>query len=161
MRSITWESLLAEAKVKGLKLSSAESCTGGYIASRITDIPGASDCYLGGFVAYSDELKRSVLGVDADILLDHGAVSRETALEMAKGCHERTGSDISIAVTGIAGPSGGTEEKPVGTVYISLFLTDGRDVTEGFLLDGLTRSEFKEAVEGRVLGMVHGAVGTL
>lgn len=98
----------------------AESCTGGMIASRITDISGASACFLGSIVAYSNQLKTSLLGVAETTLAGHGAVSEETAREMAEGVRRKTGADLGLSVTGIAGPDGGSPEKPVGTVYIAL-----------------------------------------
>jgi nicotinamide-nucleotide amidase len=109
----------------GLTLSAAESCTGGLIAKRITDIPGCSDVFFGGCVTYTNEVKQRLLGVRADTLDAHGAVSRETAIEMARGVRERTGSDVGISATGIAGPGGGTEETPVGTVFLGISTKDG------------------------------------
>ena len=152
-----WESLVAISIDKGITISTAESCTGGYISNLITNIPGASECFLGGVVAYSNELKISLLGVKEQTLREHGAVSRETALEMSTGIRSMTGSTIGISVTGIAGPSGGTEDKPVGTVFLSVSLEDEKSVTEGFLLEGLTRSRFKEEVAERALGMLLGS----
>ena len=101
-------------------LALAESCTGGMIASRITDIPGASACFLGSVVAYSNQLKISLLGVAEETLTGHGAVSEETAREMAEGVRRKTGADLGLSVTGIAGPDGGSREKPVGTVFIAI-----------------------------------------
>jgi PncC family amidohydrolase len=97
-------------------LATAESCTGGLIASRITDIPGSSDYFLGGVVAYDNRIKISLLGVPPGLLAQYGAVSRETVREMAAGARTALGADIAISVSGIAGPGGGTPEKPVGTV---------------------------------------------
>ncbi|MEA4920384.1 MAG: competence/damage-inducible protein A [Clostridiaceae bacterium] len=105
---------------KGLTLATAESCTGGLLGKRITDISGSSSCYLGGAVTYSNEVKMNVLGVSKETLKNFGAVSAETAIEMARGVRKLTGADIGISTTGIAGPGGGSEEKPVGTVYIAL-----------------------------------------
>ena len=109
---------------KGLTLSSAESCTGGMFASTMTDIPGISQCFDRGLVTYSNQAKMEELGVRAETLEKFGAVSEETALEMAEGLQRVSGSDVCISVTGIAGPGGGTEEKPVGLVYIGFAYGD-------------------------------------
>jgi nicotinamide-nucleotide amidase len=106
---------------KELTLATAESCTGGLIANMITDIAGSSDYMLGGIVSYANEVKVSELGVTKSDLDTVGAVSKEVALQMAKGVAEKLGSDIGISTTGIAGPGGGTEEKPVGTVWIGFY----------------------------------------
>jgi len=109
---------------RGLTLATAESSTGGLVAHRITSVSGSSTYYLGGFVTYSNEAKEALLGVKRETLIAHGAVSEETAREMARGARERLGADLGIATTGIAGPTGGTEEKPVGLVYVALSATD-------------------------------------
>jgi nicotinamide-nucleotide amidase len=101
-------------------LAVAESCTGGQLGMTITSVPGASAFFLGGVIAYDDDVKISQLGVEAGIIAEHGAVSEECALAMAQGCRKRFSSDYAVAITGIAGPEGGTVEKPVGTVYIAL-----------------------------------------
>lgn len=103
-----------------MSISTAESCTGGYLGHLITKIPGSSAYYLGGVVAYSNQLKESLIGVPLDLIETHGAVSEAVALEMAKGIRERTGSDFGVATTGVAGPGGGSAEKPVGTVWIAV-----------------------------------------
>jgi len=110
---------------KGLKLATAESCTGGLIGHRITDIPGSSDYYLGGVVAYAYEAKVAVLGVSWETLQRHGAVSRETVLEMARGARTLLGADIAVSVSGIAGPGGATPDKPVGTTWFGLSTAEG------------------------------------
>lgn len=156
-----WEEVVRISLEKGITIAIAESCTGGFISNMITAVPGSSRCYLGGVVAYSNRLKVDLLGVSSDTLQRYGAVSRETASEMSRGISERTGADLGISVTGIAGPSGGTKEKPEGTVFISVHLKDGRSVTEGFLLEGLSRSRFKEEVAERVLGMLIGSLLSL
>ncbi len=109
----------------GLKLATAESCTGGLIASRITDVPGSSDYFLGGVVAYAYEAKVALLDVSWDTLQKYGAVSRETVLEMARGARKTLGADLAIAVSGIAGPGGGLPNKPVGTTWFGLSAEDG------------------------------------
>ena len=103
---------------EGLTLATAESCTGGMVAQRLTSVPGSSQVFLGGVVAYADEVKAAELGVPRDVLERHGAVSAEVAEAMAAGARERLGADLAVAVTGIAGPGGGSEEKAVGLVYL-------------------------------------------
>ena len=105
---------------KGMTLALAESCTGGMISKMLTDIPGSSDYYLGGVVSYSNAVKEKILGVPADDLLEHGAVSAAVAEKMARGARKYLDADIGLSVTGIAGPGGGSDEKPVGTVFIGL-----------------------------------------
>ncbi len=112
-------------RAEGKSLATAESCTGGTIAHRITEIPGASDYYMGGVVSYSNALKQLLLGVQETTIEQHGAVSKQTAIEMAQGCRERLHTDYAIATTGIAGPGGGSEEKPVGTVWIAIACEQG------------------------------------
>ncbi len=108
----------------GLTLATAESCTGGLLGHRITNVPGSSAYYLGGFVAYANEMKESSLGVRHETLVAHGTVSEETAREMSQGARRRLGANVALAVTGIAGPGGATEEKPVGLVYVALSASD-------------------------------------
>jgi nicotinamide-nucleotide amidase len=115
-----------------LTLSAAESCTGGYISHLITQHPGSSKVFFGGAVSYSYELKESILGVKNETLWQHGAVSEETVTEMVEGALLNFKSDYAIAVTGIAGPDGGTPEKPVGTVWIGVANTE-KTVTKKFL----------------------------
>lgn len=116
-------------------LAAAESCTGGLVASRITDVPGSSAYFLGGIVAYSYEAKAALLGVSWDTLNGKGAVSRETVLEMARGARQALGADIAVSVSGIAGPGGGTPDKPVGSTWIGL-ATPGGEEARHFVWDG-------------------------
>ena len=108
------------SKAKGIRIATAESCTGGLIAKLFTDIPGSSDYFERGVVSYSNESKSELLGVSPEQIEEHGAVSEAVAEAMATGMLERSRADVSVSVTGIAGPTGGTEEKPVGLVYIGL-----------------------------------------
>ena len=120
------ENAVIEAlRKQGRTLAVAESCTGGLIAKRITDISGCSDVFMGGCVTYSNEAKQALLGVKAETLAAHGAVSAETAMEMARGVRERLGTHVGVSATGIAGPGGGSEEKPVGTVFIGISTDSG------------------------------------
>jgi competence/damage-inducible protein CinA-like protein len=112
------EIVLDACRERGLTLATAESCTGGMVAERLTSVPGSSQVFLGGVVAYADQVKAAELGVPEEVLERHGAVSAETAAAMAAGVRERLGADVAVAVTGIAGPGGGSEEKPVGLVYL-------------------------------------------
>lgn len=112
--------LLEKASSKGVRVSFAESCTGGLIGASVTSFPGASSIFMGSAVTYSNEAKMDVLGVPEDILIEHGAVSTETAVAMAKGSRRIYRSDIAVSVTGIAGPGGATETKPVGLVCIGV-----------------------------------------
>jgi nicotinamide-nucleotide amidase len=112
------EIVLALCRAHGLTLAAAESCTGGMVAERITSVPGASDVFAGSVVTYSNALKQHLLGVSDELLDRHGAVSAEVAAAMASGARVNLGADVAVAVTGIAGPDGGTPEKPVGLVYL-------------------------------------------
>lgn len=107
-------------KDRGLTLSLAESCTGGLLSSRFVGVAGVSDVYQGGFVTYANEAKEKMLGVDKGLLIAHGAVSKEVACAMAKGVQNVMGTDIGVAITGVAGPGGGSKEKPVGTVHVAV-----------------------------------------
>ena len=112
-------------RARGLKLATAESCTGGLVADRITNVPGSSEYFRGGIVAYAYEAKVALLKVSWDTLRAYGAVSKETVIEMARGARVALGADIAISVSGIAGPGGGMPDKPVGTTWIGLSTTDG------------------------------------
>ena len=113
------ERLLAAARAKGLKIATAESCTGGLIAGLLTEIAGSSDVFERGFVTYSNEAKETMLGVPVTLLRQHGEVSQSVARAMAEGAIRNSLAQVSVAVTGIAGPGGGSDEKPVGLVHIA------------------------------------------
>lgn len=132
-----------------LKVALAESCTGGHIANRLTNVPGASEVFLAGLVTYSNEAKMKLLGVREQTLIEHGAVSESVVREMAQGARERTGADYAVAVTGIAGPTGGTEDKPVGTVFIGL--ADAGGVKAGRFQNPFDRETFKYVTSQQAL----------
>jgi nicotinamide-nucleotide amidase len=133
-------------------LSLAESCTGGGIADRLTNVPGASAVFLGGFVTYSNETKEKMLGVRRATLVEQGAVSEAVAREMADGARRATGSDYAIAVTGIAGPAGGTPEKPMGTVFIAL--ASDRSTHAWKLFNPWDRLAFKEITARQAINLL-------
>lgn len=118
--AVLQEAVLHEARERGLTVACAESCTGGLVQGALTSVPGSSEALMGGVVTYSDEAKRKILGVDPGVLERHGAVSAECALAMAEGVLRLYGTDIAVSVTGIAGPGGGSAEKPVGTVWFAV-----------------------------------------
>jgi nicotinamide-nucleotide amidase len=117
-------------------LATAESCTGGLLAGRLTELPGSSDYFLGGLVVYSNAAKVSQAHVPAELIERHGAVSEEVALALAEGARERLGADAGVGVTGIAGPGGGTEQKPVGLVWLSVSVAGGEPLTRSISLPG-------------------------
>ena len=119
------EIVLGLCRAGGLRLATAESCTGGMVAARLTAVPGASDVFVGSIVAYANAVKQASLGVPARLIEEHGAVSAEAAAAMAHGLRERLGADVAVAVTGVAGPGGGTAEKPVGLVFAHAVGPDG------------------------------------
>ena len=139
-------------RARRLKLVTAESCTGGLIGSRITDIPGSSEYFLGGIVAYAYEVKTSLLDVPWDILNTYGAVSRDTVLAMAHGARKQLKGDIALSVSGIAGPGGGTPEKPVGTTWVGL-VAQGGEWAKVFQFSG-DRTKIKGAAATAALEML-------
>ncbi len=142
----------ARCVARGITLATAESCTGGLVAHLITEVPGSSAYLRGGIVAYSDEVKRNQLGVTGEVLAAHGAVSAQTAIAMADGVRTRLGADLGVGVTGIAGPGGGTEAKPVGLVYVAVTGLGVPDVRR-FLWQG-DRGANKRASAEAALGML-------
>jgi nicotinamide-nucleotide amidase len=131
------------ALLRGHRLGLAESCSGGLLAARITNLPGASDYLAGGVVAYSNEAKAELLGVDRDLIEAKGAVSPEVAEAMAIGALERFGADVAVSITGIAGPGGGSEEKPVGYVCFNARLADGTSIARDPVIPG-GRADIRE-----------------
>ena len=155
--------VFVEAEIAGMfkkgkkTLGIAESCTGGLISHRITGVPGSSLYFKGGFIAYSDEVKMSVLSVPREMIRQHGAVSRQVARAMAEGARRVLQTDIAASVTGIAGPGGGTPEKPVGLAYISV-ASKNRTRTRKILCKG-DRAAIKYAFSQAVLGFIREAAG--
>jgi nicotinamide-nucleotide amidase len=138
---------------KGKKLATAESCTGGLIANRLTNVPGSSEVFTHGWVTYANEAKIDQLHVPADMLITHGAVSEEVARAMADGALQESGADYAISVTGIAGPSGGTEDKPVGTAWLGLAV-QGKQTQTQKVFHPRNRKDFKQAVSQSALNLL-------
>jgi nicotinamide-nucleotide amidase len=153
LRDRHWQQIFSEdgsqvddqvaALLTGRRIATAESCTGGLLSARLTERPGSSAYLAGGLVAYADEAKADLLGVDPALIDEHGAVSEPVAEAMAAGALRRFGADTAVSITGIAGPDGGTEEKPVGTVCFTVALADGESSTRTLLLPG-NRSDVRE-----------------
>lgn len=146
------EQIVEKASLAGKTISTAESCTGGMIASAITSISGSSKIFGYGFVTYSNEAKLTLLGVPDDIVKANGAVSEEVALSMSYGALMKSGADLALSVTGIAGPTGGTASKPVGMVYISIS-TNNHSFVNKFLFEG-SRDEIRNAALNKGLSMI-------
>jgi nicotinamide-nucleotide amidase len=144
------------ARAAGKTVATAESCTGGFVASRITNVSHSSEMFRYGWVTYANEAKMSELGVSPELLEKHGAVSPEVACAMAEGARQRSGADIAVAVTGIAGPTGGTAEKPVGLVYFGLATAKGTETKEGNLARG--RETFKYMASQIALDLIRRAL---
>ena len=145
--------IVADFTEKKLLIATAESCTAGLIAGAITEIAGSSNVFDRGFVTYSNEAKREMIGVANATLKAHGAVSRPTALEMAQGAIGNSGANIAIAVTGIAGPGGGTEEKPVGLVHLAA-RKDGKSIHREMRYGDIGRSAVRLATVRTALEML-------
>jgi nicotinamide-nucleotide amidase len=144
---------------KGWMLVTAESCTGGMIAAAMTDRAGSSSVFERGFVTYSNQAKMDCLGVSHETLQKHGAVSEQTAIEMAQGALDHSTAKVSIAVTGIAGPGGGTPQKPVGLVYIGYGIKGGIVQAKAFNFSGMTRDEVRQNTAQQALKIVLSIVG--
>lgn len=146
------EKVLQLLRTRGASLTTAESCTGGLIASMLTRIPGSSECFHAGFVTYSNAIKHAVLGVREETLAEHGAVSEAVVREMAEGAMQRAGADYGIAVSGIAGPEGGTPEKPVGTVWLAW--GDRQHIRTRCLCWAVERTLFQTMIAAASLDMI-------
>ena len=149
--------VLDACRARALKIATAESCTGGMVAAALTEIAGSSDVFERGFVTYSNEAKQELLGVAEDTLAEYGAVSEETALEMARGALAASRADIAVSITGVAGPGGGTVEKPVGLVWFAVAKRGGdiRAHRRQFLDEG--RAAIREAATRFALELLLGA----
>ena len=135
--------VLKLCRARGLHVVTAESCTGGLVAGALTEIPGSSDVVDRGFVTYSDEAKREMLGVPMATLKRHGAVSAQTAKAMAVGALKNSRADLAVSITGIAGPGGGSKQKPVGLVYFAVASRDGRRVARKRLYGDIGRRQVR------------------
>jgi len=147
--------VLEKCRTSGFSLAVAESCTGGMLGERLTSIPGSSDVFLGGVIAYHNDLKRNLLGVRAEDIERHGAVSEEVALQMASGVREKLGAAVGVSVTGIAGPGGGTPEKPVGLIWIAVHASELK--ARRFHVGG-DRAEIRQRAAQAALEMVRRAL---
>ena len=152
-------SLLDLCRSRRLTVATAESCTGGLVAGALTDIPGSSDVIDRGFVTYSNDAKRAMLGVHATTLATFGAVSKETATQMAVGALERAGVDLAVSITGIAGPGGATPGKPVGLVHFAAAARDGRLIHREKRFGDIGRAEVRRRAVAEALAMLEALAG--
>ena len=148
------ENIVKILKEKNLTISCAESCTGGLLSKTITDVSGCSDVFKGGVVSYANDVKINVLGVSPDDLNRFGAVSKAVAIQMAEGVRRVCQTDIGISTTGIAGPGGGTEDKPVGTVYVGFSFGKTTDAFNLSLDSSLSRDEIRQLTVMKILSHV-------
>jgi nicotinamide-nucleotide amidase len=146
--------VLGVFRARGLKLATAESCTGGLVVASLTEIAGSSDVVDRGFVTYSNEAKEAMLGVPAATLKRHGAVSAETAAAMAAGALKNSLADVSVAITGIAGPGGGTKQKPVGLVHFAAASRDGRRIAKSRSYGKIGRRRVRERSVAEALDLL-------
>src|SRR5499425_1402960 len=147
-------SLLDLCRMRKLTIATAESCTGGLVAGALTDIPGSSDVIDRGFVTYSNDAERTMLGVKAATLATFGAVSKETATQMAVGALERAGVDLAVAITGIAGPGGATPGKPVGLVHLAAAARGGRMIHRAKKFGDIGRRKVRQKSVDEALAML-------
>ena len=153
---MTYEELLGKYLIENkLTIATAESCTGGLVSSKLTDVSGSSEYVKLNFVTYANEAKHDILGVSLDTLNTFGAVSEQCAEEMANGLHRVTNCDVALCTTGIAGPTGGTKEKPVGLVYISVKYNNIVTVKEIKLSQNTPRKEMKEQFANQALKLAY------
>lgn len=148
------EQVGAALKIRAMRLATAESCTGGWVGEAVTAVPGSSDWFDRGFITYSNEAKREMLGVAAATLERHGAVSEPTVREMASGALNNSRAQAALAISGIAGPGGGTAEKPVGTVWIAWAFANGAVASEKRVFAGDRREVRQQAVERALQGLL-------
>jgi nicotinamide-nucleotide amidase len=147
--------VLALCRARGLQVATAESCTGGLVVAALTEIPGSSDVVDRGFVTYSDDAKRAMLGVPATTLERHGAVSAQTAKAMAAGALKNSRADLAVSITGIAGPGGGSKQKPVGLVYFAAASRDGRRIARKRLYGDIGRRRVRLRSVLEALALLH------
>lgn len=148
------EDVLSAARARKLRIAPAESCTGGLVSGALTDVPGSSDVVDRGFVTYSNEAKMQMLGVPAATLQNHGAVSEQTARAMAEGALAHSFADLSVAITGVAGPGGGSDAKPVGLVHFAAARKGHATIAERHLFGDIGRSAIREASVGVALKLL-------
>ena len=152
------EALLQKLRDAGLMIATAESCTGGLIAGLLTEIAGSSDVVERGFVTYSNEAKNECLGVPKELIEQNGAVSEEVACAMAKGAVQHSRANIAVAVTGVAGPGGGTAAKPVGLVHVAVARDNGNVIHKRLLLGDIGRTPVRQATVREALDLVRAAI---
>lgn len=153
------ERLLNDLEARQLRLTTAESCTGGLIAALLTEFAGSSVVVERAFVTYSNDAKHEMIGVPTELIATHGAVSREVALAMAEGAVRFSRADIAVAVTGVAGPGGGTALKPVGLVHVAVARAGAQAIHEECHFGAIGRSPIRLAAVERALGLVEGMIG--
>lgn len=148
------QSLLRDLAARDLKVATAESCTGGLVAALLTEVPGSSRVVDRGFVTYSNEAKIESIDVDGVLIMSHGAVSREVAEAMAEGALARSDADIAVSITGVAGPDGGTDKKPVGLVHLAAARRDAETLTRECRFGALSRQEIRMKAVAAALELI-------